>query len=412
MIYIWSGLPGNYKTCSAIEFVNERFVKKEKREVYAYNIKDLDTDKLPGWHNVETLEEFKNWWKFPKGSILLGDEAQEYLPQRSGKDKPPEWVERYAMHRHTDKFAENSGAYDIIFITQDVMFLDIFVRRLCQSFRHLKRPLGLNYANVAVYDKVVDPDDYHDKQRAIENFRYKPNKFYFDVYKSADVHTIKRTLPWKKLAILGVIIGVVIACGVSLYGLKDKFGGDKSKVEVKGNPVPAKNGFSPGGGGMGGGAAVDRLDTTSLASYVPRVAGLPHTAPRYDEVTKPTTAPMPVACVAKKNDCVCFTQQATKMYVPEQQCREIIANGYFMDFDPMASAGGSGAGGRGVAAPAVVAPVAAQNLQPPASYQQSAPININVGTPQGAEGGQGRGRALSVSEMNLRPLDGVRSPKW
>jgi len=34
------------------------------------------------------------------------------------------------------------------------------------------------------------------------------------------------------------------------------------------------------------------------AAYTPRIAGLPHTAPVYDEVTKPVVAPYPVACIA------------------------------------------------------------------------------------------------------------------
>lgn len=411
MIFIWSGLPGNYKTCSAIEFVNERFVKQEKRPVYAYNIAGLRTDLLPGWHNVETLEEIKEWWKFPKGSVLVWDEAQEYIPQRA-KDRPPEWIERLAMHRHTDKFAEDSGAYDIVLITQDVMFVDVFVRRLTQSFRHLVRPLGLSYANVSVYPKVINPDDYHDKKTATENFRYKPDKFYFKTYKSADTHTIKRNLPWKKLLVLAALIGVVATCGYYLYGIKERFAGTKPSTDTKGNPVAPKGGLLSGDTGVASGSANNRMDSASLASYVPRVPGLPHTAPRYDEVTKPSVAPMPVACVAKKNECVCFTQQATKMYVHEQQCRAIIADGYFMDFDVAGQAGSKGGVGRDSAPVASVQPVAPQVASASGPYSPGQPININLNGAGGAVAGPGGSAPQTLAEQNLRPLDRVRTPKF
>jgi zona occludens toxin len=65
----------------------------------------------------------------------------------------------------------------------------------------------------------------------------------------------------------------------------------------------------------------------------PRVEGLPHTAPKYDAVTAPVTAPIPALCVASKTKCSCYSQQATVMVVADVTCRSIVDRGYFVDFE-------------------------------------------------------------------------------
>jgi zona occludens toxin len=73
----------------------------------------------------------------------------------------------------------------------------------------------------------------------------------------------------------------------------------------------------------------------------PRVAGLPQTAPKYDELTKPVRVPVPAMCfqvgdVRETRDikCTCYTQQATPMEVPFNMCVEFARHGRFQDFDP------------------------------------------------------------------------------
>jgi len=88
-----------------------------------------------------------------------------------------------------------------------------------------------------------------------------------------------------------------------------------------------------------------------LASFTPRIPGLPQTAPRYDEVTKPTTAPYPAACVSMGSRCDCYTQQGTKLQTPADLCKQIVAGGFFQDWTVPAPAG-------------AVVPAAAQNNAP------------------------------------------------
>jgi zona occludens toxin len=76
------------------------------------------------------------------------------------------------------------------------------------------------------------------------------------------------------------------------------------------------------------------------ARETPRIAGLPHTAPKYDELTKPVRVPVPAMCIEKGSlqsssglTCKCYTQQGTPMAVEMSMCRTIAQNGYFQDFD-------------------------------------------------------------------------------
>ena len=70
-----------------------------------------------------------------------------------------------------------------------------------------------------------------------------------------------------------------------------------------------------------------------VATYVPRIDGLPHTAPRYDEVTKPTIAPYPAACISMGDKCKCYTQQGTLLPPDKNLCTQIVANGFFQDWE-------------------------------------------------------------------------------
>ena len=71
-----------------------------------------------------------------------------------------------------------------------------------------------------------------------------------------------------------------------------------------------------------------------LKSHQPRLKGFPHTASRYDDITKPVTAPYPAACISMQNHgCRCFTQQGTRISMDEDTCENIVKEGYFVDWD-------------------------------------------------------------------------------
>ena len=65
---------------------------------------------------------------------------------------------------------------------------------------------------------------------------------------------------------------------------------------------------------------------------IPRLKDFAHTAPAYDDVTKPTEAPYPAACVQMGKTCKCYTQQATLLQVSGAVCVKIVQQGFFMDW--------------------------------------------------------------------------------
>lgn len=73
--------------------------------------------------------------------------------------------------------------------------------------------------------------------------------------------------------------------------------------------------------------------TQWVQARMPRVSGLPHTAPVYDAVTSPVTAPVLAACVrSATKGCRCYTQQGTRMEVDPDLCARIVERGYFVDW--------------------------------------------------------------------------------
>src|SRR6185503_2096491 len=84
-----------------------------------------------------------------------------------------------------------------------------------------------------------------------------------------------------------------------------------------------------------------------VAEYRPRVEGLAYTAPVYDDVTKPVRAPYPAACLASKARCGCYSDQGTRLDMPEALCRQIVERGFYVAWDSTrSSAGGGGAAER------------------------------------------------------------------
>lgn len=66
----------------------------------------------------------------------------------------------------------------------------------------------------------------------------------------------------------------------------------------------------------------------------PRIDGLPHTAPVYDDLAKAQQVPAPQACVVMGKQCKCFTDQATPIQMDPDLCQNIVKNGIFLPHLP------------------------------------------------------------------------------
>jgi zona occludens toxin len=259
----------------------------------------------------------------PRRSVVFIDECQRVFPPRPSSKTPPPNVRYFEIHRKL--------GHDGILVTQHPGLLDPNVRKLVSRHIHVKRILGLNRATLFEWTKCEDPDSRGSMKAALTR-GYTYPKDVFNLYKSAEVHTIKARIP---RIVYMIPLFLALAAG-SLYAAF-KYMSHKTN-ELGGNNVAASSGSNVQAPSKTTSDAKKYLDPVADAkeymfNRTPRLTGLPQTAPRYDEVTRPTTAPVPSACVANANKCSCFTQQATPINVPDLLCRDIVARGYFVDFD-------------------------------------------------------------------------------
>jgi len=307
-INLRTGLPGHGKTSSTVLDVMRR-AESEKRTVYYSGIKDC---MVPGW--VE-LSSAADWPSVPDGSIVLIDEAQTlYRPRQHGSAVPP-YVSALETHRHR--------GLDLYFITQHPMLIDNNVRRLVDEHRHVVRQFGSHYVREFSWPKV---NEHPDKSKANATVRETQlPKAAFGLYKSAELHTIKRRIPWWVYAafLAPVLVGLAWWNVVANF----KLGADL--------PGPAAVASAPGdsfGIARPPGRAASGVVSTAdyLLAHVPRIDGLAYTAPVYDGVTSVSVAPYPAACLVMGGDCRCYTQQATRLDVPSALCASIVERGFFV----------------------------------------------------------------------------------
>ncbi len=349
MIYLTTGANGAGKTLNTLKLVREKQIA-EGRSVF-YNGFAMKPEKAAefGWKEFDP----KEWQKLPDGAILICDECQNEFPDRKASDKLPEYVRALSEHRRR--------GFDFYMISQHPQNLDLFMRRLIGSpgwHRHLKRAFGADMVSVLEWSAVNGACEKDGSGKTARVTMTPYPKEVFEWYASASLHTAKKSIP-RQVYFLGLALLVIPAMIYLAYGSLMK------KTVV--TPPAAALVSAPGAAGATGGAKPDAMSVPEyLASYVPRVEGLPQTAPRYDEVTKPVAAPYPAACVEMWDRCDCFTQQGTKLQVKSMMCKSIVASGFFVDWEQNTGRGGAGGSGAAVERPltAAGAPAAASSGAP------------------------------------------------
>jgi len=325
MIELITGLPGNGKTLYTISMLKKR-AEQENRPVFYHGIPELTL-------NWEHLEDPRTWASCPPNSIVVIDEAQKIFRNRSMGATPPQFVQDLETHRHL--------GIDLVLITQHPSLVDPSVRRLAGRHWHLIRLWGTEASTVHRWDAVKDNCD---KSRTdSEKTKWAFDKSIYSLYKSAEVHTVKRSIPYR---VKMVAVLIVLVIGLLAYVgnfMKKKITGERDDAPVATSVAGAGQvaaASSPASPEPGYANPVDDAKRF-LWERTPRLEGLPETSPRYDQLTQATRVPIPAICIQKGSvrdggqiDCKCFTQQATPMEVEFNTCMSIARNGRFMDFDP------------------------------------------------------------------------------
>lgn len=322
MLHLVTGKTGNGKGLFLLSEVEKRRVN-ENRQVFYTGIPELK-------FNWTEFPNARDWFKLPPNSIIVIDEAAAAFPVRPNSSATPEYISQF-------EFFRKSG-FDIYIATQDPTFIDNHIRKLVDVHFHLMRVFG---KEVSVLHKFFTCKSDVEKSRAgsISSDFHFPKELYGQ-YKSAEVHNIKAQPPFRyylKYIIPVIVVLLIIAAYFSFRSAIHHSENNKTENQAVG-AISMQQSNQTKGFNSNGAMHNEKLnEADDLLNYYqvskPRIASLPLTAPKYDEVTKPTIAPVPAACVQMGKRCDCYTQQGTKMITEVTFCENVVKNGYFVDFD-------------------------------------------------------------------------------
>lgn len=324
MINLVTGLPGSGKTLYTLKTVKD-YVDKENaaliaqgkppREVHYHGIPELT---LPGWQLMQSPED---WINLPSHSIVVIDECQSTFRPRAASVKPPPYIAEFETHRHK--------GLDFFLLTQHPMLVDGNIRRLAGKHYHVVRFYGFQKSTIHEFQQVRDNVDKNLKNSISTHFVYP--KEVFKWYKSADAHTIKKRIPMRMIMVVVLPFVLAFVGYLAFQAIMD--------MQTKpGEFAKDKNGLSPGGNHQDaaapGGTYQEAVKMSYLEARTPAIPDLPHTAPIYEELTKPVRVPYPAACISSASyGCKCFTDKGTKLTVSAGVCEQIIQNGYYVDWE-------------------------------------------------------------------------------
>ena len=308
MITLITGSPGSGKTLYCVDKILQPLVgatidsTNEEGETTTYNrtiytnIPRLLLDhELIDAKWLEHLHENKQ-----TGCVVVFDEVQRAWPNRPHGSKKPAAVEYLETHRH--------DGIDIVLMTQNPMLLDPAVRALVGRHLHIRRLGGFGGAIVYEWDSCSNALNF---KAAFTKTPYKYNSKVFKLYHSADVHTRQtRRVPFALWVMLG---GLVLSVWLwpRFFGrineMSGHSGGEASNAVVvaSASMLPASVPSLPlpdiSSGSLPASSSVTGVPAPLTAeeymeTFRPRLNSLPHTAPRYDELTKPSRVRYPAAC--------------------------------------------------------------------------------------------------------------------
>ena len=344
MITLITGSPGSGKTLYCIDKIIQPLIgttvasTSDDGETVTYdrtvytNIPRLLLDhELIDAEWLENLHENRQ-----TGSVIVFDEVQRVWPNRPSMSKKPTAVEYLETHRH--------DGIDIVLMTQNPLLLDPAVRALVGRHLHIRRLGGLGAAVVYEWDSCSNALNY---RAAFTKTPYKYNSKIFKLYHSADVHTKQtRRVPFVLWVMLG---GLVLSVWLwpRFFGRLDEMSAGKQgsgsgkmpvasapmlRASLPSLPLPDVSSVSSGSSGA---APASLTAKEYRETFRPRLDSMPHTAPRYDQLTQPSRVRYAAACIqGERYGCKCFDQDGVRLYVRDSKCRDIVKNGLFLDFEP------------------------------------------------------------------------------
>lgn len=330
-ITLVTGKPGAGKTLWTIGEVRA-LAQRENRIVYHDGIPEL---RVPGWL---PLPDPLKWYELPHGSIILIDECQRIWRQRHSRSVVPEYSARLETHRHQ--------GFDLFLLTQDPSLVDPHLRALVGRHVHVQRKFGMHQSMLWEWpDCKEKPLSY---LKLAQSRLYQFDQSIFSLYKSADLHTVKRRLPSRVyIALALVILLPLMILAAGWYWYRNAFmpmakKGSETAAKAAGlNPAspPKGQAFSSPTAAVAAPVAASPVDPLILYAIErePLIPDLPHTAPRYQPLLPARSAPTPEFCLATVDRCTCYTSQITKIAMDPALCRSFAEGRNFRDWIPPAA---------------------------------------------------------------------------
>lgn len=313
-IELVTGLPGAGKSLGAVARMLEWRQSDASRPVFVLGVDGLKD----GVAQVITPEDLEKWHEYPAGSIFVVDEAQKYFPMRRAGDAPA-WIRKLSEHRHL--------GHDFLLMTQAPGYLDTYVRGLIDRHTHLVRKFGTHMVDRYDWPAVcMSPLSSAERKRATKSMWRYPKKC-FELYHSAEVHTVKPRIP-KKLI---VIAAAVIALPLVVIGVPRIM---KHGENVKPSPLVSAS--------MPGNQRDEKHMTVAeyVQAQIPRIANQPWSAPIFDGQS--VKAQPDLLCMEHEDPhgtpnaagvkmlCSCFTEQGTPYRIGNfEECRTYARNGVY-----------------------------------------------------------------------------------
>ncbi len=315
-ITLFTGKPGAGKTAQLVAEILKMQKEEEGRPIFALGINGLRADLAAEL----SMDQLYKWWELPPGSIVCIDECQEEHLMPRDRGTPAAWVQRLAKVRH----------YGMSFLltTQHPANISSFVRRLVGRHVHTVRKFQTGVIQLFVWEGCADdPESRAARKQATETVGTLPKEV-FDLYKSSQLHTMKKRLP-RKVYLFFVLVVIALAAAVSVpFVLKHAQAKNESMISGR-SSVSTADAVQPVSSSV---ADADlALRQSDPANWMtPRVEGMPWTAPMFDDLR--VTAHPRLFCIAAEDSCICNTEQGTRYAVAQATCRVIATNGVYDPF--------------------------------------------------------------------------------
>lgn len=394
MLRWYTGQPGHGKTLHAIEYA--LFLKAEAdkkhaenpskyplRPLYVCNVRDFDYAKTGA---IElTPERWKTWADSPEyiaerdriqaarmkkedhetalaaleaqkfatelinpdfiNAIVLIDEAYEHgiFPRRSASTKVPRHVERMAKHRHY--------GMDIIGVCQSPdTQCDSFLHDVIERHIHVRRRFGTPWVHLREFDKYEKNPE---KALPLVLRRARLPKKIFGLYKSTELDTTERKIPWYYIALPIMIAAAIYMLYHTFGNMGSLLGGEAKAATLEGETAPAKEAKS-GDNQKDDAPKLGKSPAEYSRQFLPRVPSQPWSAPVYDDKLTLPMQPPRLFCMAALDgpdvngvdlppSCTCLTEQGTRWEMEQSICFFIARRGQYEPYLDEAASGVSGA---------------------------------------------------------------------